>query len=402
MSFATEQALEDRYVMHTFGRKPVELVSGNGMEVFDDTGKAYLDFIGGIGVNALGHCHPAVVAAIQDQAAKLIHVSNYYYIEGRGDLARTVSHLANYGAAEDAEDWQTFFANSGAEANECMMKLARAFAKRQGRAASTIVTLERSFHGRTMETLAATAQPAKQELFQPLPGGFVAIQQNDVAALEAVFEAQGDAICGFMFECIQGESGVHPCTPEFLQRAAELCRAHDALMLCDEVQTGVYRTGTPFAFQQFGIDVDIFSMAKGIAGGFPMGACAARAHVAAAFEPGDHGSTFGGSNLAVAAATATLKALEDEDVLANVNAVGAYLRDRLAALPFTNDVRGRGLMVACDVTGEMSAPDIVSAGLEAGLLLNATGPATLRFLPPLICSAADIDVLVEKLASIVK
>lgn len=402
MSFATEQALEDRYVMHTFGRKPVELVSGNGMEVFDDTGKAYLDFIGGIGVNALGHCHPAVVAAIQDQAAKLIHVSNYYYIEGRGELARTVSHLANYGAAEDAEDWQTFFANSGAEANECMMKLARAFAKRQGRAASTIVTLERSFHGRTMETLAATAQPAKQELFQPLPGGFVAIQQNDVAALEAVFEAQGDAICGFMFECIQGESGVHPCTPEFLQRAAELCRAHDALMLCDEVQTGVYRTGTPFAFQQFGIDVDIFSMAKGIAGGFPMGACAARAHVAAAFEPGDHGSTFGGSNLAVAAATATLKALEDEDVLANVNAVGVYLRDRLAALPFTNDVRGRGLMVACDVTGEMSAPDIVSAGLEAGLLLNATGPATLRFLPPLICSAADIDVLVEKLASIVK
>lgn len=402
MSFATEQALEDRYVMHTFGRKPVELVSGNGMEVFDDTGKAYLDFIGGIGVNALGHCHPAVVAAIQDQAAKLIHVSNYYYIEGRGELARTVSHLANYGAAEDAEDWQTFFANSGAEANECMMKLARAFAKRQGRAASTIVTLERSFHGRTMETLAATAQPAKQELFQPLPGGFVAIRQNDVAALEAVFEAQGDAICGFMFECIQGESGVHPCTPEFLQRAAELCRAHGALMLCDEVQTGVYRTGTPFAFQQFGIDVDIFSMAKGIAGGFPMGACAARAHVAAAFEPGDHGSTFGGSNLAVAAATATLKALEDEDVLANVNAVGTYLRDRLAALPFTNDVRGRGLMVACDVTGEMSAPDIVSAGLEAGLLLNATGPATLRFLPPLICSAADIDVLVEKLASIVK
>jgi acetylornithine/N-succinyldiaminopimelate aminotransferase len=402
VSFATEQALEDRYVMHTFGRKPVELVSGNGMEVFDDTGKAYLDFIGGIGVNALGHCHPAVVAAIQDQAAKLIHVSNYYYIEGRGELARTVSHLANYGAAEDAEDWQTFFANSGAEANECMMKLARAFAKRQGRAASTIVTLERSFHGRTMETLAATAQPAKQELFQPLPGGFVAIRQNDVAALEAVFEAQGDAICGFMFECIQGESGVHPCTPEFLQRAAELCRAHGALMLCDEVQTGVYRTGTPFAFQQFGIDVDIFSMAKGIAGGFPMGACAARAHVAAAFEPGDHGSTFGGSNLAVAAARATLKALEDEDVLANVNAVGAYLRDRLAALPFTNDVRGRGLMVACDITGEMSAPDIVSAGLEAGLLLNATGPATLRFLPPLICSAADIDVLVEKLASIVK
>lgn len=200
MSFATEQALEDRYVMHTFGRKPVELVSGNGMEVFDDTGKAYLDFIGGIGVNALGHCHPAVVAAIQDQAAKLIHVSNYYYIEGRGELARTISNLANFNAGEGAEDWQTFFANSGAEANECMMKLARAYAKRQGRAASTIVTLQRSFHGRTMETLAATAQPAKQELFQPLPGGFVAVPQNDVAALEALFEEQGDAICGFMFE----------------------------------------------------------------------------------------------------------------------------------------------------------------------------------------------------------
>lgn len=402
MSFETEQALEDRYVMHTFGRKPVELVSGKGMEVFDDAGNAYLDFIGGIGVNALGHCHPAVVAAIQRQAAKLIHVSNYYYIEQRGELARTISDLANYGAGEGAEDWQTFFANSGAEANECMMKLARAWAKRQGRQASTIVTLQRSFHGRTMETLAATAQPAKQELFQPLPGGFVAVPQNDLAALDALFEAQGDAICGFMFECIQGESGVHPCTPAFLKRAAELCRAHGALMLCDEVQTGVYRTGTPFAFQQFGIDVDVFSMAKGIAGGFPMGACAARAHIAAAFEPGDHGSTFGGSNLAVAAASATLEALATEGVLANVNTVGAYLRERLAELPFANDVRGLGLMVACDVTGDRSAPDIVSAGLGEGLLLNATGPSTLRFLPPLICSTADIDVLMEKLASIVK
>lgn len=403
MGFEEEKTLEDAYVMHTFGRKPAELVRGEGMYVFDDQGKPYLDFIGGIGVISLGHCHPALISAISDQAAKLIHVSNYYYIEGRGELAQHLSSLLNLRQGPQAEPWQTFFANSGAEANECAIKLARL----QGRTRALtpekrlVVTMERSFHGRTLATLAATAQPVKQEIFQPLPDGFLAVPPNDIAALEQLFSQSGEHICGVLLEPIQGESGVHPLSDEYLVACRDLCDEHDALLMFDEVQCGIYRCGTyPFAFQHGSVTPDVVTMAKGIAGGVPMGACAARESVAAVFEPGVHGSTFGGSNLAIAASRCVLKTIEEQSIAQSVAQVGAYLQERLAQLPAVTEVRGRGLMVACDLAQDLDANAVVLAALDQGLLLNATGPHTLRFLPPLVCAREDVDVMVSRLAAL--
>lgn len=417
MSLAEQQKLESQYVMHTFGRKPVELVSGKGIVVEDADGNSYLDFIAGIGVCCLGHCHPAIVDALQKQTERLMHVSNYYYIEGRGQLARQLSALFNGGDADAPEPWQTFFANSGAEANECAIKLARLYARKSAEekareagasdeqakqafeaAPRTIVVLDRSFHGRTLATLAATAQPAKQEAFQPLPGGFVSTPINDVDALKALFEQQGAGICAVMLECIQGESGVHPCTQEFLQAVRDLTNQYGALMVCDEVQTGIYRCGAPFAFQHFGVTPDIVTMAKGIAAGMPMGACAAPRRIAEAFQPGDHGTTFGGSCLAIAAAQATLNTLAD-GFTQHVDEVGAYMREKLATVPHVKEVRGVGLMNAVDLDESVDAPSLVTAALKEGLLLNATGAHTLRFLPPLVCEKSDIDTMVQRLSA---
>ncbi len=421
MGFIEEQQLESAYVMGTYARKPVELVRGRGMQVEDSEGRTYLDFVSGVGAVSLGHCHPALVSAIEEQASTLVHVSNYYYIEHRGEVAHLVSDLLNECVDEaEREPWQSFFANSGAEANECAFKLARLHAKKRAMAAAEaagadedgvraaaaaaprlIVTLDASFHGRTLATLAATAQPAKQEAFQPLPDGFVRTPINDIKALESLFASQGDAICAVMVECVQGESGVHPCTAEFLAAVRRLTAECGALFMCDEIQCGMYRCGTyPFGFQHFGVTPDVVTIAKGIASGFPMGMCAARAQVAASFDPGDHGSTFGGSCLAVAAAEATVRALAAEDAAGNAERTGAYLREKLAALPQVEEVRGLGLMVACDLAEGASAPDVVLAGLDAGLLLNSTGPRTLRFLPPLVCTNEDVDVLAEKLAAL--
>lgn len=421
MGFIEEQQLESAYVMGTYARKPVELVRGRGMRVEDAEGRTYLDFVSGVGAVSLGHCHPALVSAIEEQASTLVHVSNYYYIEHRGEVAHLVSDLLNECVDEaEREPWQSFFANSGAEANECAFKLARLHAKKRAMAAAEaagadedgvraaaaaaprlIVTLDASFHGRTLATLAATAQPAKQEAFQPLPDGFVRTPINDIKALESLFASQGDGICAVMVECVQGESGVHPCEPEFLAAVRRLTAERGALFMCDEIQCGMYRCGTyPFGFQHFGIAPDVVTIAKGIASGFPMGMCAARAQVAASFDPGDHGSTFGGSCLAVAAAEATARALAAEDAAGNAERTGAYLREKLAALPQVEEVRGLGLMVACDLAEGVSAPDVVLAGLDEGLLLNFTGPRTLRFLPPLVCSKEDVDVLVQKLAAL--
>ncbi|HIT45149.1 MAG TPA: acetylornithine/succinylornithine family transaminase [Candidatus Aphodovivens excrementavium] len=415
MSLTQQKQLENEYVMHTFGRKPVELVRGSGMEVFDDEGRSYLDFIGGIGVLSLGHCHPAVVDALQKQTAKLMHVSNYYYIEDRGEVAQTVSDLLNDNApAKDRSPWKSFFANSGAEANECAIKLVRLHARHRAAEAvrSTgadaaavaaaeqaaprlIVTLEGSFHGRTLASLAATAQPAKQESFQPLPGGFASIPLNDVAALEEVFSQRGSEICAVMVECIQGESGVHPCTKEFLQAARSLTEEHGALLVCDEVQCGVFRTGKPFGFQHYDIMPDVVTIAKGVADGFPMGMCAAHGAAAEAFAPGDHGSTFGGSCLAVAAARATLNTLAGGGFERRVQETGAYFAQRLAQLDHVTEVRGKGLMVAAELDDSVNANDVVLRALDEGFLLNATGPHTLRFLPPLMCETAHIDALIQ-------
>lgn len=421
MSASKEQEIESSYLMNTYARYPIELVYGRGMNLVDSEGRTYLDFIGGVGAVSLGHCHPSVVAALQAQAQNLIHVSNYYYIEHRGEVAHMISDLLNRCVSDDVRTpWQSFFANSGAEANECAFKLARLYAKKRaytnavaadatadealafGSAApNIIVTLEKSFHGRTLATLAATAQPAKQKAFLPLPEGFIATPINDVCALEQLFENRGNEICALMVECVQGESGVHPCTSEFLQTARRLTETYGALLMCDEIQCGIYRCGTyPFGFQHFGITPDVVSIAKGVASGVPMGICAARQDIAAAFCAGDHGSTFGGSCLAVASAQATLSALERKNIAQSVKRVGKYLRKRLAGLPHVIEVRGLGLMNALTFDDEVSACRVVEEGLDRGLLLNCTDEHTLRFLPPLICVEKDVDVLVERLGDI--
>ena len=409
MTLEQQKQFESTYVMHTFGRKPVEFVRGEGMRLWDDEGREYLDFLSGIGVVSLGHCHPKLVEALTAQVAKLMHVSNYYYIEGRGELAKKLSDLLNeYVDETDREPWQTFFANSGAEANECAIKLARLYARRQAEAAGSnarpqlIVVLERSFHGRTQATLSATAQPVKQEAFQPLPDQklFVAVPPNDVAALEKVFAQRGGEIAGLLIEPVQGECGVYPCTDDYLKAARRLTAENGAVLMFDEVQCGMYRCGTAFAYQSSGVQPDIVTMAKGIGGGVPMGACAAREHIAEVFEPGLHGSTFGGSCLAVTAANTVLDTVAAEGIAQNVEEVGDYLRARLAELANVKEVRGKGLMVAADLADGLDANAVVLAGLESGLVFNAPGPHTLRFLPPLICTREDVDVLIERLASL--
>lgn len=401
MSLEQEKKLEAQYVMPTFARKQVELVEGKGMYVTDSTGKTYLDFIAGIGVVSLGHCHPAVVEAISGQAARLMHVGNYYYIENRGEVARMISALLGEGGKDSPQNsWKSFFANSGAEANECAIKLARKYAKEQGRNAQTIITLQRSFHGRTLATLSATGQPSKQEAFKPLPEGFVHTPINDTEALIKLFEQQGDTICAVMLECIQGESGIHVCDEAFIKTAERLAHEHGALFICDEIQTGIYRTGkAPFAFQHYGVHPDIVTIAKGVASGFPVGVCAATTHVASAFSPGDHGTTFGGSSLAIAAIKATLDTLATTDITAQVEKTGEYLRTQLKALSYVVEVRGKGLMCACDIKDGLNAPAMVDEALQCGVLINATGPQTLRFLPPLICTEAEVDTLIECLAT---
>ena len=343
--------------MGTFARKPVEFVSGNGMTLTDDKGKQYLDFIGGIGVISLGHCAPALVKTLQEQTAKLMHVSNYYYIEHRGEVAEKLSNILG-GTTDSGEpiEWKTFFSNSGAESNECAIKLARLYAKRFGNGGSTIVTITNSFHGRTLATLAATAQPLKQEAFKPLPGGFIDVPQNDVAALEAAF-ANHD-VCAVILEVVQGESGVHPCSQEYMEAVRRLTSENKALMICDEVQCGMYRCGVPFAFQHYGVTPDIVAMAKGIAGG----------------------------------------------EIERIEAAGEHLAERLTALPHVKEVRGLGLMRAVEFDDSIDAPALVLAALNApqGLVLNYTGAHTLRFLPPLVVTNADIDAMADQLEKLIE
>lgn len=403
MSFEEAKKLDDHFVMHTFNRKPVMLVEGSGMEVTDDQGKTYLDFIAGIGADSLGHCHPAVSEAIAAQAKRLIHVSNYYYIENRGEVAKIISDLLNTCVPKFFRaPWPVFFANSGAEANECAIKLARLYSKKEGSGGQTIITMDGSFHGRTLATLSATAQPAKQEAFAPLPDGFVHVPMNDMNAVHrAFFENPGD-VCAIMLECVQGESGIHPWDPDVLYDVCQFARKNGMLIIVDEVQSGFYRCGEfPFSFQNMGITPDIITMAKGIASGFPMGACAARIEVAEAFEPGDHGSTFGGSNLAMAAAHATLATLSRGHFDEDVQELGDYFAEGLDKIDGITEVRGMGLMIGADLEEGIDANLVVAKGLEDGFLLNATSAHTLRFLPPLIVTRKEIDQLLEALPGMI-
>lgn len=402
MSLEQERALEQAYVMPTFKRKPVEFVRGEGMYLYDAEGKRYLDFLSGIGVCSLGHCPETVVQALQEQSQKLLHVSNYFYIEDRGDVAKRLSDLLNAGcgtAGVAPEDWKAFFANSGAEANECAIKLARARAKQKAEAEGKdaqdapdiVVTLVNSFHGRTLATLAATGQDAFHVGFEPMPSGFTVLPINDIEALHALFERLSHRICGILLEPIQGESGVHICTTEYLKEVRRVCDQYDVLMMCDEVQCGIFRTGKPFAFQCFNVVPDVVTIAKGIASGFPAGACCARGAFGDVLQPGKHGTTFGGSNLAMACAKATLTELVDGNFQDHVTRAGVHLLDALGSLPRITHARGVGLMCAVDLVEEVNANDVVDRALDAGLVINATGPHTLRFLPPLICTAEDVD-----------
>ncbi len=374
--------LSNAYLMRTYRRAPVAFISGQGARLTDAEGKTYLDFVAGIAVTALGHNHPALTAAIRAQASRLLHVSNLYHIPQQAELARW---LVEHSAFERA-----FFCNSGAEANEAAIKLARKFGKTRGAGRFEIIVAEHSFHGRTMGTLAATAQPKYQQGFEPLPPGFVPVPFND---LEALTRAAGAATCAVMLEPVQGEGGIHVASADYLRGVRRLCDERGLLLIFDEVQTGIGRTGKLFAYEHAGVVPDVIALAKGLGGGVPIGAMLARGGAAATFSPGDHGSTFGGNPLACAAALAVLTTIEADGLVEHAASVGHYLFGRLQALGRAHrvitDVRGIGLMAAVELSVDAAA--VVDACRDRGLLVNAVKPNTLRLVPPLIITPADVD-----------
>ncbi len=391
MGATTQQVIEDgqKYVMNTYGRLPIVIDKGQGCYVWDLDGKRYLDLVAGIAVNSLGHCHPAVSRAIQEQCEKLVHCSNLYWIENQVNLAKLLVEKSGLGKA--------FFCNSGAEANEAAIKLARKWGKGEK---YHIITMQKSFHGRTLGSLAATAQEKYQKAFRPLPEGFSAVPLGDLEALEKEIRPE---TCAVMLEPIQGESGINVPAQEYMQGVQDLCRKHGILLILDEVQTGLGRTGRSFCFQNFGLEPDIVSLAKAIANGVPMGAILAKTEVADCFQPGDHASTFGGTPIATAAGLAACSILLDDDFLANVRENGQYFRAQLRAIGerhpgVIREVRGLGLMIGCELTG--SAKEAAAALLEQGVLVNSIGDHVLRFVPPLIITREEIDSFIPVLESV--
>ncbi len=369
-----------RLLMGNYGDPPVTFVRGSGTELFDDTGKRYLDFLCGLAVTSLGHSHPRVAAALAGQAGTLLHVSNLFDTEPHLEVAARLDALVRSGTGA-TEPGRVLFQNSGAEANEAAIKLAR---KHQGRGRHVVVSALRSFHGRTLATLAATGQPEKHEPFQPLPEGFRHAAWNDLAAFEAVLDPSVGAI---LVEPLQGEGGVNPADEDFLVGLRRLCDERGMLLILDEIQTGLGRTGRWFGFQHAGIRPDIVTVAKALGNGVPIGAVWAEADVAAAFRPGDHGSTFGGQPLAASAAREVLRVMEEIDAPACAAARGATLTGLLEALPGVTGVRGLGLLLAAELDptalGDQKAADVARACLDAGLVVNGVTPTALRLAPPL-------------------
>ena len=398
-----QKKLENENIIHTFGRYNVEFVRGEGARLCDVEGNEYLDFLAGIAVCSLGHCNKAVVSAIQSQAEKLMHVSNYFYVEQRGQVAKKVSDILNFGC-ESPVQWKVFFTNSGAESNECALKIARFSANKKHDNDGNhckVVVLKNSFHGRTFETLAATAQDRFHTGLSPMSPVFLEVEANNEEELKAVFDQYGDEISAMIFEPIQGESGVHPLSKEYVQLVRKLTSNAGALMICDEVQTGIYRSGAPFAFQLCDVVPDVVTIAKGVGDGFPCGLCAARGEAAEVLQPGDHGTTFGGSCLAVAAMNATLDELQRRDVLSNVVRVSEYMRNKLECIDTIVEVRGKGLMLGAELQPGIDAHDVVADALyKQHLVINATGDTTLRFLPPLTITKSDVDEFIEKLEAV--
>lgn len=398
LSFLMEskKIIEDseRYLMHTYNRFPVVLRKGRGVKVWGADGKEYLDFVGGIAVNVLGHCYPKVVIAIQKQAQRLLHVSNLYHIEPQIKLAKL---LVTHSFADKA-----FFCNSGAEANEAAIKLARKYSKdHHGKDRYEIITAKNSFHGRTLATITATGQEKFQKGFEPLVPGFRYVPFNDIQALEAAVTKN---TCAIMLEPVQGEGGVKIPSDEYLKKVRALCDKHEILLILDEVQTGMGRTGKLFAHEHYGMTPDIMTLAKGLGGGVPIGAMLATEKVSAAFQPGTHASTFGGNPLVCAAAIATLEAiLDDGFILDHCNRMGKYFLDKLQQLREYHpekivDIRGKGLIVAMEITSDGTS--IVKACLEKGMLINCTAGNVLRFTPSLIVEEKEIDRLSDVLEEV--
>jgi predicted acetylornithine/succinylornithine family transaminase len=385
MALAELQALEREHVIGTYARAPVEFVRGDGAKLWDSDGNEYLDLLAGISVLNVGHCHPRVVEAIREQAGRLTHASNLYYTAGAMKLSAAL--------AESSLGGKVFLCNSGTEANEAAIKLAR-----RAKPGGGIVVVQDGFHGRTYGSLSATPQESKQAPFAPLVPGFTVVAK-DPGALDAAVTADTAAV---LLEPIQGETGIHVLSDELLRAAREACDRAGAALIFDEIQTGMGRTGTLWAYEQIGVVPDALTSAKALGGGLPIGALVTGERLADVFQPGDHGSTFAGGPLVCAAALAALEICSDPELLARVRTLGDRLATGLAALPYAATVRGRGLMLAIDIKpdGE-SAPDLARrALLEQRIVVNATGPATIRFEPPLVITDDQIDEGLRRLESL--
>ena len=387
------QTIDAQCIMSTYARQPVLFVRGCGARLWDVGGRDYIDFLGGIAVDAVGHCHPRVVQAVQQQITQLIHVSNLFYTEPQFRLAQKLTAVAGMD--------KVFFCNSGAEANECALKIARKWGKRKEPPAIEIVAVEGAFHGRLFGTLSVTAQAKYQKPYEPLVPGVRVVPRNDVPALR---EAITPSTCAVILEPIQGESGVHPLSVEFLHAARERGSEVGALLIFDEVQTGMGRTGAWFLWQQLGIVPDVLTSAKALGGGLPIGACMARGEAADVLEKGDHGSTFAGSPVVAAAALATIEAIEAEAMLHNARTMGDYLRQQIASwretLPIT-EIRGAGMMIGFDLELPV-ARAVVGKALQEGVVVNATGENTIRLLPPLNLTREEADEGLHRLKTAIE
>ena len=386
---------DDKNYLPVFKRYKIVLERGEGAYLYDLGGKRYIDFLAGIAVNVLGHNYPPLVKAIAEQAAKVIHVSNLYYTEPQASAAAKLVKLSGLD--------RVFFANSGAEANEGAIKIARKFAKQISADKTQIITAWDSFHGRTLATLTATGQPHYHEGLEPLPAGFDYVHYNDADELAAKIS---DKTCAVMLETIQGEGGVYPPKGDYLKRVRELCDKHGALLILDEIQSGMGRSGKFFAYERYGIKPDIVTLAKGLAGGVPIGAFICTEEVAKAFKPGDHGTTFGGNPLACAAANVVLDTVPDEKFLAHVEEVGAYFKDKLIGLQKKypaqiKEIRGEGLILGAQLDKpKRSGVEIVNECMKRGAIINCTVGTVLRFIPPLIITREQVDEVINILDSV--
>jgi len=392
---SSASTVQSPHVMNTYGRLPIAMSHGQGLRVWDTQGKVYLDALAGIAVNTLGHNHPKLVPALQDQVAKLIHCCNYYHVPGQEQLAAKLVALSGM--------TNVFFCSSGLEANEAALKLARKFGHDKGIDRPEIVVYERAFHGRSIATLSATGNTKIQKGFEPLVDGFIRVPVNDIAALKQATEGNPNVVAVFL-ETIQGEGGINPMRAEYLQAVRQLCNERDWLMMVDEVQCGMGRTGKWFAHQWAGITPDVMPLAKGLGSGVPIGAVVAGPKAAHIFQPGNHGTTFGGNPLAMRAGIETIRIMEEDGLLLNATEVGAYLKQalqtQLGHLAGVKEVRGQGLMIGVELEKPCSV--LTERAAHAGLLLSVTADSVIRLVPPLIITKQEADEVMSRLVPLVR